>query len=441
MISLRKRFFKHTALVVFMTMMISAVVIERHYVAQISEQAQQSLRLHIYALLSVAFVEDEQLAIPTILSNPELNTVGSGIWAVMFDQSKQVLWQSLSSPEQISGLSLPETSGRWQFGEQSLDNKHYLTASYSIVWNDTTEQTYHLLVAEDEQVIATTVANFRRKLTYGVSVITLFLLLFHYLVLRSAFRPIAKLEREIYDMEQGELNHLSSDYPKELSGVATNLNALVDKEHNQRERYRSSMADLAHSLKTPITIITGELSQYPDNPTLQDALKRMNNSIEYQLQRAVVSGHKLLAQGTPVLTVLNLVLEAMEKIHSDKQVEVLVELDEQILFYGDENDLLEVLGNLLDNAYKYGNNQIKVSAAQTKWEMTLVIEDNGAGFSKYDQTRIFQRGERLDQQGLGQGIGLAVVYDILKGYNGDVLAESSPLGGAKFRLTFPRLKI
>lgn len=439
MISLRKRFFKHTALVVFITMLLSAFFIERHYIEQITEQEQQSLKLHIYALLSVAHVEDGQLTIPTILSNPKFNTPDSGLWALVFNQENQLIWQSLSSPEPLTDISFPELSATWQYGEQTINDLSYLTVSYGIVWQDETEKSYHLIVAETDQVMATAINNFRQKLIAAFGVITLFLLVLQYMVLRSAFRPISQLEREISDMEQGELKHLSKDYPKELFGVAANLNSLIDKEHKQRERYRSSMADLAHSLKTPITIIHGEMNQYPENQTLQDALVRMNSSIEYQLQRAVISGHKFLAKGTSVTKVLEMVLQAMEKIYSDKSVQISIDISENTLFYGDENDLLEVLGNLIDNAYKFACNELYIRATEDKSNMTLTIEDNGPGLPEYNQTRIFQRGERLDQQGLGQGIGLAVVYDIVKGYEGEVSAEPSEFGGVRFNLSFPKL--
>lgn len=439
MYSIRKRFFNHTAIVVMITMLLSAFFIERYYVAQITEQEQQSLKLHIYALLSVAHIEDGQLRVPTILSNPEFNTPDSGLWALVFDQEERLLWQSLSSPEPLNGLVKESLSTNWYYGEQVINGAKYLTAEYRIVWQEQTEQSYHLLVAESDQVLTTAIDNFRQRLIIAFGVITLCLLMFQYVVLRSAFRPINQLENEISSMEHGELNHLSQNYPKELVGVTTNLNALIDKEHKQRARYRSSMADLAHSLKTPITIINSELSQYPKNQTLQDALVRMNNSIEYQLQRAVISGHQFLSKGTPVNQVLDMVLQAMAKIYSDKKVKVIINVSEDTHFYGDENDLLEILGNLLDNAYKYGNNQIRVSAKEVENKLLLSIEDNGSGLTEYEQERVFQRGERLDQQGLGQGIGLAVVYDIVKGYEGGITAVPSELGGARFSLSFPKL--
>lgn len=440
MISLRKRFLKHTAIVVFSTMLLSVVIIERHYVAKITEQSQMSLRIHLYALLSVAYLENNQLTLPAILSNPDFNSSNSGLWAAVFTENNETHWQSLSSPDDVSEIELPVGTGDWHFSQQQVADQDYLLATYSIVWDQNNQQAFHVVVAENSETISSDVTDFRVTLAIGVGSITLLLLIFHYLVLRSAFKPIARLEQEIGRMERGELEHLSEQYPKELIGVSHNLNALIDKEHSQRERYRSAMADLAHSLKTPVTIINGELAQYPDNTALQNALVRLNTSIEYQLQRAVISGHKFLSQGTPLIQILDMVLEAMNKIYSDNPSKVVVSMSKDTLFYGDENDMLEILGNLLDNAFKYGDGEIHITAKQTDQELTIDIEDNGRGFSRYDQNRIFNRGERLDQQGLGQGIGLAVVYDILHGYKGNISASSSQLGGAMFRLTFPKLR-
>ena len=440
MTSLRKRFLEHTAIVIFVTMLLSVVVIERHYVAKTTEQAQLSLRIHLYALLSVAFYENGELTLPALLSNPDFNASPSNLWAVVFDGDKNPVWQSLSSPEQVDDVSLPTNTGNWHYSQQSVLGQQYLTASYSIVWDQTTQSAYHIVVAENIKTIADDIAEFRLTLAVGVTAITLLLLTFHYLVLRNTFKPIAKLESEIAEMEKGNLKHLSDNYPRELAGVAANLNTLIDKEYSQRERYRSALADLAHSLKTPITIINGELNQYPENPTLQNALTRIDNSIEYQLRRAVISGHKFLSKGTAVREILEMVLDAMQKIYSNKNTQVTADIDDSVMFYGDENDLLEIFGNLLDNAFKYGEGKVVIRAKQNQAQLTLEIEDNGPGFSEYDQNRIFNRGERLDQQGLGQGIGLAVVFDILQGYEGQIRANSSTLGGAKFTMIFPRLR-
>jgi len=436
MVSLRKQFFKHTTLAVLVIVLISVVAVDYHNVTKLKQSAQETLRLHVYAILSVAAMDDDELYVPTILSNPEFNTESSGLWAVMFDAKKNVLWQSLSSPNEFAGAMLASEPGLWWFSEQTINDTEYMTTSFKIVWGEE-DKVFQILVAEDASYLTSDINDFRMNLFTGYIAITLSLLVLQFLALRFAFRPISKLESEISAMEQGKIGFLSHEYPKELMGVTTNLNALIDKEHTQRERYREAMADLAHSLKTPITIISGELNNYPDNPTLKKALSRMNDNIEYQLQRAVISGHKVLSQGMPVVQVLNLVLEAMEKIHKERPMIMEVEIPEEVLFHGDENDLLEVLGNLVDNSFKYGLSRVHIKGRQTSTGVEFSVEDDGPGLTPEQQKKVFTRGERLDQQGLGQGIGLAVVYDIIKGYKGNIMTSHSTLGGAKFTITLP----
>ena len=437
MISLRRQFFNYTTMAVLAIMLISLLAIHVHYVSKLKQAAQETLRLHVYALLSVAQLEDQRLSVPTILSNPDFNTEDSGLWAVVFDNNKELIWQSLSSPNLLNGVELATMPGIWSFSEQVINDEAYLTAAFKIEWGNGSPMVFQIMVAQRSTVLNQDIAEFRSTLITGYFAITASLLLLQLVVLRFAFRPIGKLETEISDMEQGKIGLLSDDYPKELAGVTKNLNALIDKEHSQRERYRAAMADLAHSLKTPVTIISNELTQYSDNQVLQDALKRMNTSIEYQLQRAVISGHKVLSQGMPARKVIDMVLEAMEKIYQDRPMIVELKLSEEVLFYGDENDLLEIFGNLIDNAFKYGRSRLTIGGEQTSKGVSFIVEDDGPGLSACQQEVIFQRGERLDQQGLGQGIGLAVVFDIVKGYNGDIRVASSDLGGAKFLVFLP----
>ncbi|MCG8671528.1 MAG: ATP-binding protein, partial [Pseudomonadales bacterium] len=160
-------------------------------------------------------------------------------------------------------------------------------------------------------------------------------------------------------------------------------------------------------------------------------------NIEYQLRRAVVTGHTVLNKGTQVNQVLSLVVEAMEKIYSERRVELIVNANDQLRFFGDENDLMEIFGNLLDNAFKYAEKKILVEVESLPNGLNIRVEDDGPGFSEDEATRIFTRGERLDQQGLGQGIGLAVVYDVVTSYGGRINASESSLGGAMFHIVFP----
>lgn len=443
-ISLRRRFFLHSAIALIVVMCASLFVADYSYRSELEQSADQRLRLHIFNLLSVTEKERHSLSLPDILRNPRFNTLNSGLWALVLDYQYQPLWQSLSL-EQLPAINvLQQETGTWLWHKQTIDGKTYLMMSYKIAWDTPNGlEYYQFIVAEDESVINQELIRFRWWLGIGFVLVTLSLLLGQHLVLRSSFKPINDLEQEIAGLEKGEQRKLVKSYPTELQGVTINLNALILKEHEQREKYRAGMADLAHSLKTPLAIVKGELQSAANehlsrnDDVLQKAMARIDQSIEYQLRRAVISGHSLLYQGTGVAEVLDDLIEVLNHAHRDSDVSVEIDIDHQLQFYGDENDLMEVFGNLLDNAFRYAKKTIEVSARQEEKELVLTIEDDGPGFSHDQATHIFKRGERLDSQDFGQGIGLSVVFDIVNSYDGYITAGRSSLGGACFTLIFP----
>ena len=441
-VSLRQRFFLHSALTLLLLLLVSMLIVDYSYRSELMRSVDQRLRLHIFNLLSIAQKVEQTLLLPDILRNPSFNTLNSGLWAMVLDKQNQPIWQSLSL-EQPPALQLTtQATGSWLLEPQQMGQQTFLSMSYQIAW-DTPEglEHYRFIAAEDERLVQQEINHFRWWLGGGFALLTLSLLVGQQLVLRAAFRPIRDLEQEIMQLEQGQQKQLLKPYPQELEGVAHNLNTLIQKEHQQREKYRSGMADLAHSLKTPLTIIKGELhASARHNKVLQTAISRIDQSIEYQLRRAVISGHSLLHQGTPVADVLQDLILVLERAHQDEPIKVTTNIQSGLNFYGDENDLLEILGNLLDNAFRYAKQEVRVTASWHEQQLLLQIEDDGQGFSEQQATQIFKRGERLDQQGLGQGIGLSVVFDIVNSYQGQITAGRSSMGGACFTLVFPSRK-
>jgi len=436
--SLKRQFLSRSAVATIAVMLTSMFLVDISYRSELKHSSYDQLRLHIYSLLSVAQHDSQGIHLPSVLTNPNFNTNGSGVWAMVLDVNQHILWQSLSLNDVPDNLLLKQTTGSWLFKEYTLNNKAYFTLSFKIAWETETDTLQYIFVAaEDERMYQAEVTAFRWWLIGGFSLITLSLLILQSLVLSRSFRPITSLENEITAMENGFQSHIEKTYPSELVGVTRNLNTLIEKEYKQREKYRESMADLAHSLKTPLSVIRGELRSHANNQALQTAIERIDQSIEYQLRRAVISGHTLLTKGTKVSEVLTDLLEVLEKVYIEQARIISIEVDNESIFYGDENDLFEILGNLLDNAFKYSTTTIKVTATQHEHHFSLSVEDDGKGINHTDATHILKRGARLDSQGLGQGIGLAVVANIVQSYEGKIEVSQSSLGGAKFILTFP----
>ncbi len=434
-ISLRKRFFVNTVLVALAIMMVSALLIDVSYRKELEMAAQEKLKLYVFNLLSVAEYQNESLHLPLVLTNPGFNTEQGDLWALVLNNQNTPLWQSLSLTHIPAALPKSPAVGQWKFSRQQVAGTEYITTSYAINWEG--KETYHLIVAENSKFLNGLIQGFRIWLLMGFLIITITLLSIQLWVLKLAFRPIGQLEKEIANLEKGEQARLEENYPLELAGVSRNLNALIEKEYSQREKYRASMADLAHSLKTPVAIIKAELTSLPDNPTLNDALIRINDTIEYQLRRAVISGHNLLSKGTDIKITLELVLTALEKIYQTKLIRVQCEVDASLHFPGDENDLMEIFGNLLDNAFKHARHNIKISVSQSLTALEISVEDDGVGIPEKQIDTIFNRGKRLDETNSGQGIGLAIVQNIVLGYHGHIELTRSPMDGAKFILKFP----
>jgi two-component system sensor histidine kinase PhoQ len=274
------------------------------------------------------------------------------------------------------------------------------------------------------------------------------LLLIQFFLMRWGLSPLHRMARDLKQIETGEKNQLAENYPQELQGVTNNLNVLIETERKQQERYRTTLGDLAHSLKTPLAVIAGIMQTLSTKKqdsseqlaAVEEQLGRMNQIVSYQLQRAVHSNQSsALARQVLVKPVVEKVLDALAKVYRDKSVCVATQLDSKALFYGDERDLLEVLGNVLDNAFKYSRGEVRITTNSESDEfqgLEIVIEDNGYGIGEEKQEFVLQRGARADTLVQGQGIGLAVVTDIVSSYQGTIAVGSSELRGAKITMRF-----
>jgi two-component system sensor histidine kinase PhoQ len=436
-ISLKKRFINHSAISLVVLMTISAIVVYINFTSQLKKDMQERLKLHIYNILSVAEFHEASVDLPAILHNPDFNTVGSGLWAQVLDSEGRIVWKSLSLIEDIPLSDLPNRAGQWVAGEVRENNLRYLTMSYKVrVDGAKAGLGFYFVVGELKNKSNAELRTLSFWLVVGFGGMTSLLLLGQYIVLIKAFKPINEMANEIVDLEEGKREDLSDSYPKELQGVERNINALLSKERRQREKYREGMANLAHSLKTPMAIITNELQSYPDNVTMNDAIKRVNDNVEYQLRRAVISGHAVVASGVKVVEIVHAVLETMTKIYDGKNVFVEQNIDDAALFFGDENDLLEVFGNLIDNAYKYAHSKIVINIYVKHRGLIVRVEDDGPGLNEDEKIKVLRRGERLDMREPGQGIGLSIVDDIVESYGGQITILKSDLGGACFEIAF-----
>lgn len=285
--------------------------------------------------------------------------------------------------------------------------------------------------------------RFRQQLIGWFIGLMLVLLISLAALLHWVLAPVRRMEREIHEVEEGRSEQLGAGYPRELSGVATNLNALLSGERKRVTRYRDTLGNLAHSLKTPLAVMRASLPAPDSGAMVSTEIDRMTNIIERQLKRAAASGGALLGQAPVEVAQVGAELRlALLKVYAGKDLSLELQVPATAQFIGDRGDLTELLGNLLDNACKWCRGRVRLTAgsderAGQRQRLVLVVEDDGAGISDADRERVGQRGVRTDETVPGHGIGLSMVRDTVDLYGGQLVIDTSPLGGARLTLHLP----
>jgi len=254
------------------------------------------------------------------------------------------------------------------------------------------------------------------------------------LVLRWGLKPLRSVSLEIAAIETGGQENLKGNYPSELKLLTDNINSLIHHEHKQQKRYRNGLADLAHSLKTPLAVLQGAVSSEEDEASrrkmIHEQIDRMDNIIQYQLRRAATAGSSP-GMGLVVLRpIVDKIVNTVQKAYRTKRPEITIQVADDLAVRIDEGDLMELLGNLIDNAFKWCHNSIQLNASRWDNQITIEVKDDGPGIPPHEASRILERGVRADQSTPGHGIGLAIVRDIVQVYEGEMTIENNPTGGA-----------
>lgn len=415
----------------------------------VSEHSLQDL-LDAQIVALVASAEPQPNGVFAPLSRDlqsRLATPRSGLYAQIRSARAGVpTWRSPSTAGAEVDFGPGLRTGEKSFQYSRVQNEDVAIASRGISFEDEARVRRNLtfsvaasLVPYQEQLW-----SFRQRL-FGWFVGLAFVLLGTLgMLLRWVLAPVRRLEREINAVEAGSLESLGDGYPRELSGVATNLNTLLLGERNRMARYRDTLGNLAHSLKTPLAVMRTTLPTCGSYSAsiLGTEIDRMSGIIEHQLKRAAYGGALL---GQAPLSVEPLVSElrvAMLKVYSRKDFSISLSADPHSQFVGDRGDLMELLGNLIDNACKWCTQRVRVTvwtdpAAAAKERLRITIEDDGPGISEGDRARVLERGVRTDESVPGHGLGLAMVRDTVDLYRGTLTVDRSELGGARVSLGLP----
>jgi len=272
----------------------------------------------------------------------------------------------------------------------------------------------------------------------------LLLLILQVWVARWTLNPLRRVERDLAKVERGASDQLDGNYPRELRPLTDNLNAFIESERDHLTRYRNTLGDLAHSLKTPLAVMRTRLEGDHDEASLRDDVRaqvqRMDEIVAYQLSRAATSGHQRFAAPLPIESNAEGIVEGLEKVYAERGVLCEFEIEPSARFHGEQGDLMELLGNLLENAFKWAKQRVllRVDRPNGGRALRISVEDDGPGIPEDRIESLLQRGVRGDERVHGHGIGLAIVQDIVRAYRGELEVSRSPeLGGARFMVVIP----
>ncbi|MFA7307133.1 MAG: sensor histidine kinase [Hyphomicrobium sp.] len=306
---------------------------------------------------------------------------------------------------------------------------------------------YSIIVAGPLDWFEATVKKFRTRLTSALALVGIGLLAATVFQVRFGLLPLRRIERGLASIRSGEVERLEGQLPAEIEPLQTELNALIDSNQDIIERARTQVGNLAHALKTPLAVITNEArdDRSKFGAKVAEQAQLMRDQISHYLDRARMAARAgAIGRVTPVDTTVEPLVRAIERIHGEKGIAISFSVQAGAQFQGEKQDLEEMLGNLLDNACKWGKAHAYLAAAvdaptgaPRRKRLKITIEDDGPGLSPEQRAKIGKRGLRLDETKPGSGLGLSIVSDLASSYRGTLALDASEHGGLKAILELP----
>ncbi len=434
--SLNRRIILSATLVLVIFISLTALTLEHAFSDSAESALRDKMTSQLYALMAAAEVGDDGLIMPSDELDALLGLPSSGVYAFVTSKTGDTLWQSSS----VVGAKPPPPvalgRGEKRFSKTSVGSVEYFMLAYGVNWATNTVGEADALaltfvMSTDLESFDKQIVQYRATLWGWLLAMAVLLLISQALILRWGLSPLRKVGDELNRIENGRQEDIEDTYPHEIKRLTDNINILLEHEREHKMRYRNALGDLAHSLKTPLAVLQSSLAGKDEKTvsTFEEQIRRMNTIVEYQLQRAATSGSGGIGNYVEVEQAITRLTGSLLKVYRDKRVKLEVDVDPSLMFKGDEGDLMEIHGNLLDNAFKWCKQRVEVSAVLQGKRLNIRIEDDGPGMKPEQVKRLLQRGVRADETMPGHGIGLSIVHNIVQAYRGSLKIEQSELGG------------
>lgn len=448
--SLAYRLLVMTAVWTAVALLVTGLILSTVFRNNAQRDFERLLTAHAFNLMGSFDVDNAgQVSGAPNMGDPRFETPLSGwYWSVVVaDAPDKLLMYSGSISGDMADLPPPVTApfdDRFQRVSEVTDvngNRiRQLEAQLLLGEGDTL---YQVLVAGNTLDIEEAVSRFNRTLM-------LFFVLFGtgtvaatYFVIRLGLRPLSAATDALHDVREGHRDKLDGVYPVEIQPLAGEINALIDTNRTVVDRARTQVGNLAHALKTPLAVIVNEVRSSKEDQAklIGEQAELMKSQVQTYLDRARIAAQRdVVVSRTPVLPVLEKLVRVMQRLAPDVRFDV-DQCQPHMTFRGEEQDLEEIFGNLLENASRFARETVRIRVLDhnVAAQLRIEIEDDGPGLTAEGRKKALKRGIRLDESQPGSGLGLSIVRDIATEYGGDFNLEKSEMGGLKAVIILPKL--
>jgi len=381
--------------------------------------------------------------------NPRFARVYSGLYyQIRVGQNGGQISRSLFD-KQIRPVNEPAKGPLTWGSAMGPENQHLrvLSRRVDLTPDNRSDANYTFMVAGDTAAVDRQTREFNTTLFWSFLLLGLGLIAAILLQVKVGLAPLRKVSRSLAKIRDGEARRLDGNFPTEIAPLAAELNSLIQHSEEVVGRARTHVSNLAHFLKTPLSVLAAEADAHEKDPgagPLAAMVKRqvfsMRRQVDHYLSRARAAGSlDVLGNRTQVSAVMDDLSRVIARIHAARGIVIDAESGDDIYFRGERQDLEEMMGNLIDNGCKWAKSRVRVRCEKAAGRLVLTVEDDGPGLSAQQRAQVGERGERLDESVPGSGLGLAIVRDISKLYGGFFALDQSSLGGVLARLELPAI--
>ncbi len=431
--SLSLRLLVAASISVVLALLATGIAFSYFFKTYFEDRVRSELTTHLQQLTANIEIDSQGQFLISPLSDQRFDQPFSGLYWQIDPTGKKPL-HSRSLWDLSLELQRPETLGMLESQRVKTLNLDLMVLSWVVIISgDQNPSELMLSVATDAGQIRVTADKFNKNLGLWLSLLAAALIFAAWLQVRVGLRPLENVRAEIGKIRDGSLLRMPEDQPREVAPLVGEVNALLANQQETLEKARSHAGDLAHGLKTPLTIMRALAQQIRDGKTtgladqIDEQTQTMANFVDRELARSR-SGNEMGAK-TDILPIVTKMVSAISKLPAAREIEWKVDIPAGLSAPFDAFNLSEILGNLLDNAREWTHDSVIISAVKTKGGTSISISDNGPGVAEDQLLSVLQRGKRIDNTRPGNGLGLAIVQDLVGQHDGKLTLKNRPNGG------------